>query len=362
MRSADLIEALAESLGWGHERVQIVNDPSSGLEAVIAIHSTALGPSLGGMRIRSYEGGLAEALDDALRLSRAMTLKAAAAGLDLGGGKAVVVENHATGSRSEWLAALAREIESLGGAYITAEDIGTTTADMDLVAEHTSYVVGCSERDGLGGDPSPGTARTVFGGIRAALDVLDGASSVRDRRVGVIGLGKVGGHLAEMLVEAGASVVGWDPVPAARERHGEKIHLAADAAEILGSDLDVVAPCAIGGVIDEGIAAALRCRVVCGAANNPLTGPEAAGVLARRGVLYVPDFLANCGGLICADAERLGNGSEGHLERALADAEDRTREVLVEALESGGSPSEVAERGAWARIHSARVTRSGGGA
>ena len=165
------------SCAWEHEHVHIVHDHSSGLSAVIAIHSTVLGPALGGLRIRSYERGLAEALDDALRLSRAMTLKAAAAGLDLGGGKAVVLDDGLAARRPARLVALAHEIERLRGAYITAEDIGTTTADMDLIGEHTTHVVGHRERHGLGGDPSPDTARTVLGAIRAALWSLTAIST-----------------------------------------------------------------------------------------------------------------------------------------------------------------------------------------
>lgn len=346
-------DPLAQSLAWGHERVQLLNDPETGLEGVIAIHSTALGPALGGLRVRAYEGGTAEALDDALRLSRAMTLKAAAAGLDLGGGKAVIVDCEDAGPRAARLAAFAREVERLGGAYITAEDIGTTTADMDFIAEHTGHVVGCSEREGLGGDPSPDTARTVFGGIRAALEVLDGDSSLEGRRVGVIGLGKVGGHLAGLLAEAGAEVVAFDPRAAAREGCGDGVALAASAEEILAAELDVLAPCAIGGAIDPDVAAQLSCRVVCGAANNPLSGPEAAAALARRGILYVPDFLANCGGLIHVDAERRGEGGGALLELALADAERRTGEILAEALASGELPATIAEQRAWSRIGAA---------
>jgi valine dehydrogenase (NAD+) len=347
---------LFQSLSWEHERVHILKDESTGLEAAIAIHSTALGPALGGLRIRSYDGGMAEALDDALRLSRAMTLKAAAAGLDLGGGKAVIADSDGAAPRAERLAEVAAEIERLGGAYITAADIGTTTADMDLIAEHTTHVVGRSERDGRGGDPSPDTARTVFGGIRAALEVLDGEPVLAGRRVGVIGLGKVGGFLAGLLVEAGADVVGYDPSAAAQDGCRDGVVPAASVEEVLAADLDVLAPCAVGGVIDAGGAGELRCRIVCGAANNPLTGPQAAAALASRGILYVPDFLANCGGLIHVDAERLGEGGGERLQLALADAERRTREILAEALASGQPPASIAEERAWSRIRGA--TRS----
>jgi len=355
-------DALLQSLAWEHERVQLVQDDASGLRAAIAIHSTVLGPSLGGLRIRRYERGLAEALDDVLRLSRAMTLKASAAGLDLGGGKAVILDDGDARWREARLIAFARELEQLDGAYITAEDIGTTTADMDLLAEHTCHVVGRTPHDGIGGrvggDPSPSTARTVLGAIQAALDVIDGDSALADRAVGVVGLGKVGGQLALWLLEAGARVVGCDPAPATVARMREAgVETVADTQALLARELDVLAPCAVGGMVDEAVAARVRCRVVCGAANNPLTGEPAARELDRREILYVPDFLANCGGLIHVDSERLGNGDPQALERALDDAHARTRAVLLEARESGRLPVAVAEEHAWSRIDRARAAR-----
>ncbi|HMJ02528.1 MAG TPA: Glu/Leu/Phe/Val dehydrogenase dimerization domain-containing protein, partial [Conexibacter sp.] len=251
----DLGDALLRSLAWEHERVQLVQDADCGLQAAIAIHSTVLGPALGGLRIRRYEGGLPEALDDALRLSRAMTLKASAAGLDLGGGKAVMVDDGTgtedTARRGARLRALAREVERLDGAYVTAEDLGTTTADMDLIAEHTNHVVGTTRRGGLGGDPSPSTARTVLGAMAAALDVLDGDDALTGRVVGVIGLGKVGARLAERLLEAGARVVGTDPVAEpCRSAAALGVEIVAGADELLARRLDVLAPCAVGGMVD----------------------------------------------------------------------------------------------------------------
>jgi glutamate dehydrogenase/leucine dehydrogenase len=343
-------ESLTEALGWRHERVHVVSDHGIGLQAIVAIHSTVLGPALGGLRVWRYELGLVDALEDALRLSRAMTLKAAAAGLDLGGGKTVMLDD---GRRELWplrLERFAAELDELGGAYITAEDVGTTTADMDFLAQRTRHVVGCSARGGIGGDPSPDTARTVLGAIRAALWALDGSSDLEGRVVGVLGLGKVGGQLATWLAEAGARVVGYDPAPT--ELAG--VARAGSEDELLAGDLVVLAPCALGGLIDAELAARLDCRVVCGAANNPLTGPAVAATLAERGILYVPDFLANCGGLVRADAERRRADAE-EVERKLGEAEQRTRAILAEARELGEPPVEVAERHAWARIESARV-------
>jgi glutamate dehydrogenase/leucine dehydrogenase len=188
----------------------------------------------------------------------------------------------------------------------------------------------------------------VLGAIRAALWALDGSDDLDGRSVGVLGLGKVGAPLAEWLVESGASVVGYDPFAVGVEG----IAHAASQADLLGRELDVLAPCALGGLIDAELAAALRCRIVCGAANNPLADAAAATTLADRGILYVPDFLANCGGLVRADAERRGAGTE-EVERALADAGERTRAILAEAQQGGEPPVVVAERHASARIEAA---------
>lgn len=336
-----------------HENVRIVQDRRSGLRMVIAVHSTVLGPALGGLRIRPYAGGIVEALDDALRLSRAMTLKAAAAGLDLGGGKAVVIDDGDPRDRPARLRRIAEQVDALGGAYITAEDIGTTTADMDLIAETTPHVVGRSVRGGIGGDPSPDTARTVLGGIRAGLQALDGASELAGRRVGVVGLGKVGGTLAGWLLDAGAEVVAYDPYgPSAAAAAARGATIVADADAVLEQELDVLAPCATGGLIDEPIAERLRCRIVCGAANNPLRDDAVAAGLAARGILYVPDFLANCGGLIRADAERRAVGLAG-LDDRIAQAEQRTARILAEALASDRLPVAIAVEHAQARIATA---------
>jgi valine dehydrogenase (NAD+) len=353
-----LCASLMQSLTWEHERVHLVRDAESGLCAVIAIHSTALGPALGGLRIRHYEHDLPEALDDALRLSRAMTLKAAAAGLDLGGGKAVVIDDGRAELRGQRLVALAQEIERLGGEYITAEDIGTTTADMDLIAEHTSYVVGRSRHGGVCGDPSPETARTVLGAIEAALWTLDGDERLAGRTVGVIGVGKVGWPLVRSLLSAGAKVVAFDPdATAANRARAAGAQFAKSTRQLLGLELDVLCPCAVGGLIDKDVAGRLRCRIMCGCANNQLATDEAARVLGERGILYVPDFLANCGGLIHADAERRGAGPD-EVELRVADAKQRLRAVLLEAQQTGQIPEIVAEEHAWARIEASRTQKA----
>jgi valine dehydrogenase (NAD+) len=339
-----------------HEQVVIRQDRETGLRFIVAVHSTVLGPSLGGMRLRRYRGGLREALEDVLGLARTMSLKASAAGLDLGGGKSVMLDDGRTEMRERRLIQAAETIDSLGGAYITAEDIGTTTADIDLVARHTRFAVGRSHEQGGGGDPSPVTAETVLQAIRLGLAAATGSPDLEGRRVGVIGLGKVGGALAGRLAGAGARVFACDLHPERAERfaaeHGGEIAPSAEA--ILAGELDVLAPCAAGGLIDDALAASISCKVVAGAANNPLTSRDTARRLASRGILYVPDFLANCGGLIHVASEWFGH--DGALvDQRIARAMERLQAAIVTARAQRTTPLEVAERQALERIESARA-------
>jgi glutamate dehydrogenase/leucine dehydrogenase len=351
----ELADSPIETPDVDHERVVIRQDPAAGLRLIVAVHSTALGPALGGLRLRGYPGGLREALEDALALARTMSLKASAAGLDLGGGKAVMLDDGRTDARERRMELAAQVVDGLDGAYITAEDIGTTPADMDVIARHTRYVVGRSPEHGGGGDPSPVTAETVLQAMRRGLAHATGSPDLDGRVVGVIGLGKVGSALAAGLVETGALVVGCDLDAERAERvaaqHGCRTAPSAEA--ILASELDVLAPCAAGGLIDLALAGSVRCRVVAGAANNPLTSREAARRLAARGVLYVPDFLANCGGLIhvAAEWERADpEVTRARIERAM-EALDR---AISDAETGDSTPLEVAERHALERIEAAR--------
>jgi valine dehydrogenase (NAD+) len=339
-----------------HEQVVIRQDRATGLRFIVAVHSTVLGPALGGMRLKRYPGGIREALEDVMGLARTMTLKASAAGLDLGGGKAVMIDDGRTELREARLEGAARVIESLDGAYITAEDIGTTCADMDHVARFTRFAVGRSRENGGDGDPSPVTAETVFQATRRGLTAATGSDDLDGVRVGVIGLGKVGSALAARLADAGAEVVGCDIDEDCCERvaaeHG--IAIAPSAQAILASELDVLAPCAAGGLIDEALANALDCRVVAGAANNPLTGRAVARTLMEREILYVPDFLANCGGLIHVSRE--WNGDRGPSEEDLIAGAMERLELAIETAEAEGTtPVEVAERQALERVEAARV-------
>lgn len=331
----------------------ISQDRETGLRMIVAVHSTALGPALGGLRLKRYPGGVGEALADALALARTMTLKASASGLELGGGKAVMLDDGRDDLREARLEAAGDVIESLRGAYVTAEDIGTTTADMEVIARRTRYVVGRAPEHGGGGDPSPVTAETVLRAIRRGLAATDGSEELEGRRVGVIGLGKVGLPLATMLARAGAQVLACDLQRACRERLASEdgCRVAASADAVVASDLDVLAPCAAGGLIDEALARSLSCRVIAGAANNPITSVEVARVLERRDILYVPDFLANCGGLIHVAAE--WHGDEGRDEEALIGAAmERLDEAIAIARAEGSTPLEVAEREALERIGS----------
>jgi len=335
----------------GHEHVVIRQDAATGMRLAIAVHSTVLGPALGGLRLRAYPGGLPDALADVLDLARTMTLKASAAGLDLGGGKAVMIDDGRGSLRRQRFEAAADAIDALGGAYITAEDIGTTTADMDVIASRTPFVVGRSCARGGAGDPSPTTAATVHRALLRALDATFGTTDLEGRRIGVVGLGKVGGVLAGRLAAAGAIVVAADLDAERAERLADEhgIEPVPSAEALIGAELDVLAPCAAGGMIDDAIAGALDCRIVCGAANNPLTSRDVARRLAAREILYVPDFLANCGGLIHVDAERRGYRRalvDAGVERAMA----RLDSALAVATAGDVTPLEAAERDALERV------------
>lgn len=289
-----------------HEDVLIVDGSRSGARIAIAIHSTVLGPALGGVRLWRYRSP-ADGIADARLLARAMTYKAAAAGLDLGGGKGVICAPQAQRpdgqQRRDLLLDFADAVESLEGRYVTAEDVGTGSEDMVVVAERTDHVVGLPTSHGGSGDPSPLTARGVFAAIGACLEHTRGNASVSGSRVCVVGAGSVGGSLARMLIDAGARVAISDIDPARRSLAEQ---LGADWVEpeaAIADDCDVLAPCALGGAIDAAIVARLRCAVICGSANNVLADEALADELAARQILYAPDFIANAGGLINVYAE-----------------------------------------------------------
>jgi valine dehydrogenase (NAD+) len=326
----------------GHEQVVFCQDPASGLRAIIAIYSTALGPALGGTRFYPYADEAA-ALTDVLNLSKAMAYKAACAGIDLGGGKAVILGDPATQKSEALLRAYGRMVESLGGRYYTACDVGTYVQDMDVIAKESRFVTGRSPEHGGAGDSAVLTAFGVFQAMRAAAQVAFGSATLRDRRVAVEGVGKVGLHLVEHLLEDGADVVVSDVNPAAVERAVALGARAASVEELPSLDVDVYAPCALGASLSDALMGTLRARVVCGAANNQLAHPGIEKVLADSGVLYTPDYVANAGGLI-----QVADEIEGFsFERAKAKAArifDTALEVFRLADAEGVPPAVAADR------------------
>lgn len=343
------MQEIALSLGvHEHEHVQIVRDRPAGLLCIVAIHSTALGPSMGGVRRTTYPTFEA-ALHDALRLSKAMTLKNSAAGLPLGGGKSVIVDGSEQAS-PELLDAFADVVEGLGGRYVAAEDIGTTPSDMDRIAGRTTSVAGVSRERGGTGDPSPSTARTVLGAMEHAVRVVHGSADLSGRRVGVIGAGKVGGALVAELSARGAEVVvaDVDPLRARAVTSLPRVR-SAEVAELLAERLDVLAPCARGGVLTRETVGDLQAGIVCGAANNILEHDGLAAVLHAAGVLYVPDFVANAGGIVQVGGEHLG-WSEEAIEDALDGVVQRTGSLLDEAAAAKAEPLQLARAAAERRI------------
>jgi valine dehydrogenase (NAD+) len=326
-------------------------DPQTGLRAIIAIYSTALGPSLGGTRFYPYPTEDA-ALTDVLNLSRAMAYKNALADLDLGGGKAVIIGDPARHKTESLLRAYGRFVESLGGRYITACDIGTYSEDMDMIARECRHVTGRTVLNGGGGDSSILTAVGVFHGMRAAAEHTWGTGSLEGRLVGVEGVGKVGHRLVGHLTGAGARVVICDVSGDAIQRV-QAAHPGVQAvngrAELLACPLDIYAPCAMGGALNDDTVAALSARIVCGAANNQLAHAGLEKVLADRGILYAPDYLVNAGGVIQVADELAGF----NLERATARAErifTSAKKIFALADEDGVPPAVAADRMAERRM------------
>jgi valine dehydrogenase (NAD+) len=330
--------------GTTHEQVVFCRDQASGLRAIIAIYSTALGPALGGTRFYPYADEAA-ALADVLALSRAMAYKAACAGLDLGGGKAVIIGDPNTEKTEALLRAYGRFVQAVGGRYYTACDVGTYVEDMDVIARECSFVTGRSPAYGGAGDSSILTAYGVFQGMRAAAEVAWGSPSLRGRRVGIAGVGKVGHHLVEHLLDDGASVVvadvSRDAVDRVRVVHPEVDMLDID--DLVSAPMDVYAPCALGGALSDDTVPALQAAVVCGAANNQLAHPGIEKVLEDRGVLYAPDYVVNSGGLIQV-ADEIEGYSEPRARAKATGIYDTTKRIFALANTEGVPPSVAADR------------------
>lgn len=329
----------------GHEQVVFCADEASGLRAIIAIHSTALGPALGGTRFYPYADEAA-ALTDVLHLSRGMSYKAALAGLDLGGGKAVIIGDPATAKTEALLRSYGRFVQSLHGRYLTACDVGTNPLDMDVIARESTFVTGRTTSQGGAGDSSVLTAFGVFQGMRAAAEVVWGNPSLASRTVGVAGVGKVGHHLVRHLVEDGASVVVTDVREDAVRRVLDAqpgVRAVATTDDLVREALDVYAPCALGDALTDEVVATLRARVVCGAANNQLAHDGVEKLLADAGILYAPDYCVNAGGLIQVADELHGFDFDRARQRA-AGIFDVTREVFRIAEAEHLPPSVAADR------------------
>ncbi len=329
----------------GHEQVVFCHDGPTGLRAIIAIYSTALGPSLGGTRFYPYPSDAA-AIADVLNLSRAMAYKNAMAGLDLGGGKAVIIGDPGRIKTEALLRAYGRFVQSLNGRYITACDVGTYSEDMDIIARECQHVTGRTEPNGGAGDSSVLTAFGVFQGMRAAAEHAWGSPSLDGRVVAVEGVGKVGSHLVDHLVADGAQVIVYDVSDAAIDRvltRHPSLTAVASRHDLVSSVCDVYSPCALGGAIDEDALSELRARVVCGGANNQLAHAGMDKLLAEHGVLYAPDYVVNAGGVIQVADELAGF----NFDRAKARAErifDTTKQILAVSEEESVPPSVAADR------------------
>lgn len=326
----------------GFQRLVMAEDPQAGLRALICIHSTALGPAAGGCRMWPYASD-AEAIHDVTRLARGMTYKNAMAGLGLGGGKAVIIGNARTDKSPEMMRAFGRAVDALAGSYYTAEDVGISPEDMAFAAQETRFAVGLS---GASGDPSPWTAEGVFRCLKVGAAHVFGSDALTGQRVLVQGLGHVGMSLAEKLAAAGASLVVTDIDPVVLADSGARLGARTFAPDAVFDQqgIDIFAPCALGGVLNDASVARLEARLVCGAANNQLATPEIAQALRARGITYLPDYVVNAGGIISVASEIHGkddawrrsrlDGIAGRVAEMLrrAETEDRCTTDIADAM------------------------------
>lgn len=315
-----------------HEQVVFCNDKDTGLKAIIGIHNTVLGPALGGTRMWQYANEW-EALNDVLRLSRGMTFKAAITGLNLGGGKAVIIGDAKTRKTPELMKRFGEFVHSLSGRYITAEDVGMETADMDLVREVTPYVTGISESKGGAGNPSPITAYGVFMGMKAAAKYKFGTDILEDKKVLVQGIGHVGESLVENLVNEGADVIiddiNEERLQEVSHKYGVSIYRGND---IYSENIDIYSPCALGATVNDNTIYKIKAQVIAGAANNQLANEDIHGrILKERGIVYAPDFLINAGGIINVYAEL-----EGYDKQEIVRKTENIYNTTLEILEKSG--------------------------
>ena len=349
-----MIAAIDSPAAFDHEELVVRHGRRSGVTMAVAVHSTALGPALGGVRMWRYPD-VDAAIADALRLAGGMTLKAAAAGLDLGGGKGVIWTRNAPRAlapslRRDVLLDFGDLVESLDGRYVTAEDVGTSSADMTVISTRTRHVVGLPPETGGVGDPSPFTAAGVEAAMRACAERRFGSRDLGDLRVVVIGLGHVGARLAGLLAEGGARLGVTDVDPGKRELADRLGARWIDPGDAATTSCDILAPCALGGVISAANIGAIRAAVVCGAANNQLADDGLAAELSHRGVVYAPDFLANAGGLITCYGE-LHRLDAGWAHERVLGIETTMLDVLLAAETRGLTPLAAARELAGRRLH-----------
>lgn len=340
-----------------YEELLFCQDKASGLKAIIAIHDTTLGPALGGTRMWTYASE-EEAVIDALRLAKGMTYKNAVSGLNLGGGKTVIIGDPATDKNEAMFRAFGRYVQGLNGRYITAEDVGTTEEDMNIIYQETDYVTGTSPSYGSSGNPSPATAFGVYQGMKAAVKAAFGSDSLEGRTVAVQGVGNVAYHLCGHLHEEGARLIVTDinkeAVRRAVEAYGAK---AVDPDEIISADCDIYAPCALGATINDESLPWIRARVIAGAANNQLSEPRHGDDLHERGILYAPDYVINAGGVINIADELQGYNKE-RAWKQVAKIYDSISRVLEISRTSGIPTYAAADHLALERIELLKNSRS----
>lgn len=343
----------------GHEQVVLCHDKQTGLNAIIAIHNTTLGPALGGTRMWSYASD-AEAITDALRLSRGMTYKASISGLDLGGGKAVIMGTPDMKSEAYWRA-YGRFVDSLGGRYITAEDVNTNTSDMENIYKETKHVTGIPERMGGSGDPSPFTAYGTFVGMKACAHKKWGSDSLEGKRIMVQGVGHVGQYLVGHLEKAGAKVYVCDiNAEKLKETTGQYNVEVVAPEDMFQVDIDIYAPCALGATIHDESIPVLNCEIVAGAANNQLKVEEVHGrALMERGILYAPDFLINAGGLMNVASEAKGNYDRNAVHQNVETIYQRLLDIFLKSESENITPQAAAIKMAEERIERAILEKVG---
>lgn len=342
---------------YDYEQLVFCQDENSGLKAVIAIHDTTLGPALGGTRMWTYQSE-SEAIEDALRLARGMTYKNAAAGLNLGGGKTVIIGDPKKDKNPEMFRAFGRYIQSLNGRYITAEDVGTTVDDMDLIHMETDYVTGISPEFGSSGNPSPVTAYGVYKGMKASAKEAFGSDSLEGKVIAVQGVGNVAYRLCEYLHEEGASLIVTDinkeAVQRAVDAFGAK---AIDPNDIYSVDCDIYAPCALGATINDDTIPVLKAKVIAGSANNQLKTPEHGDIIHEKGIIYAPDYVINSGGVINV-ADELNGYNQNRALRKVEGIYDILGKVYEIAKRDHIPTYVAADRMAEERIESVRKSRN----